>query len=77
MADLPGGKGARIDSSTLIRDNIRNDEDVANLIACLLQARSADAKFEIQVTRRETEADAGEFDAKLQYRIERFTIIKK
>ncbi len=77
VAALPGCKGERIDSSVLIRDNIRNDEDVANLIACLLHARSADAKFEIQVTRRETEADAGEFDAKLQYRIERFTIIKK
>jgi hypothetical protein len=43
----------------------------------LLHARSADAQFEIQVPRRETEADAGDFDAKLQYRIERFTLLKK
>jgi hypothetical protein len=31
----------------------------------------------IGLPRRETEADAGDFDAKLQYRIERFTLLKK
>lgn len=77
VAVLPGKKGVRIDSSVLLREHVRNDEDVANLIACLLHARSADAQFEIQVPRREAEADAGDFDAKLQYRIERFTLIKK
>jgi hypothetical protein len=77
VAALPGKKGARIDSSVLLREHVRNDEDVADLIACLLHARSADAQFEIQVPRRETEADAGDFDTKLQYRIERFTLLKK
>lgn len=77
VAALPGRKGARIDSSTLLRESVRNDEDIADVIACLLHARSADAKFEIQVTRRENDTDTGEFDSKLQYRIERFTIIKK
>ncbi len=77
IAVLPGKKGARIDSSVLLREHVRNDEDVANVIACLLHARSADAEFEIEVPRREAEADAGDFDTKLRYRIERFTLIKK
>ena len=47
------------------------------LIACLLHARSADARYEVQVPRRESESDAGSFDTKLQYRIERFTLVKK
>ena len=50
---------------------------MADLIACLLHARSLDAQFRIEVPRRETEGDAGEFDSKLNYRIERFTLIKK
>ena len=77
VAALPGKKGARIDSGELLRDHVHNDEDVDNLIACLLHARSADAQFEIQVPRHETEADSGDFDTKMQYRIERFTLLKK
>ena len=77
VAALPGKKGAHIESDELLRDHIHNDEDVDNLIACLLHSRSADAQFEIQVPRRETEADSGNFDTKLQYRIERFTLLKK
>jgi uncharacterized protein (DUF2267 family) len=77
VAALPGKKGARMDSDELLRDHIHNDEDVDNLIACLLHARSADAQFEIKVPRRETDADSGDFDAKMQYRIERFTLLKK
>jgi hypothetical protein len=50
---------------------------VAHIIACLLHARSADARFEIQVPRRDAEADAGDFDRRIQYRIERFTLVKK
>ncbi len=77
VAALPGKKGAQIESDELLREHVRNDEDVDNLIACLLHARSADAQFEIKVPRRETEADSGNFDNKLQYRIERFTLLKK
>ena len=77
VAALPGKKGAHIESDELLRDHVHNDEDVDNLIACLLHSRSADAQFEIQVPRRETEADSGNFDTKLQYRIERFTLLKK
>ena len=77
VAALPGKKGAQIESDELLRDHVHNDEDVDNLIACLLHARSTDAQFEIQVPRRETESDSGNFDTKLQYRIERFTLLKK
>lgn len=77
IAALPGTKGSTISSEQLLQEHVHNDEDVADLIACLLHARSGDARFEIRVPRREQEADHGEFDAKLQYKIERFTLIKK
>jgi hypothetical protein len=77
VAGLPGEHGARINSDKLLRKHVHNDEDVADLIACLLHARSADAQFEIQVPRHETESDTGDFDIKMQYRIERFTLLKK
>lgn len=77
VAALPGGRGDRAESAALLRDHVHNDEDVASLIACLLHAHSADARFRVEVPRRETEADAGEFDQKLGYRVERFTLIKK
>ena len=77
ISRLPGETGTAWSSAELLRDHIRNDEDVADLIACLLHAKWSDASFEVQVPRRETETDEIEFDAKLQYRIERFTLIKK
>jgi hypothetical protein len=77
MSRLPGGSGAILGSDELLREHVHNDEDVADLIACLLHARSTDARFEVQIPRRENEADAGSFDTKLRYRIERFTLVKK
>jgi hypothetical protein len=77
ITNLPGDSGASWSSDELLRKHVHNDEDVADLIACLLHARSADARYEVQVPRRETESDTSEFDAKLQYRIERFTLLKK
>lgn len=74
---LPGESGASWGSDALLKDHVRNDEDVADLIACLLHARSADARFTVRVPRADTEADAGEEDRKLHYRIERFTLVKK
>lgn len=74
---LPGGRGARMDSSEILRQQVRNDEDIASLIACLLHSRSPDARFRIEVPRREMESDTAEFDEKLTYRIERFTLVKK
>lgn len=77
ITTLPGESGATWSSEELLRQYVHNDEDVADLIACLLHAHSVDARFEVQVLRREAEADAGDFDPKLQYRIERFMLVKK
>jgi hypothetical protein len=77
IAALPGESGTTWSSDELLRQHVQNDEDVADLIACLLHAHSADARFEVQVPRVETEADTGGFDPKLQYRIERFRLVKK
>ena len=77
VATLPGATGAVWTSDALLREHVHNDEDVAHIIACLLHARSADARFEIQVHRRDAEADEGDFDRRIQYRIERFTLVKK
>lgn len=77
IAALPGKSGTTWSSDELLRQHVHNDEDVADIIACLLHAQSADACFEVQVPRLESEADTGDFDAKLQYRIERFTLVKK
>ena len=77
IAALPGEKGASWSSGDLLRQHVHNDEDIADLIACLLHASSADARFEIRVPRSVADTDSAEFDAKLQYRVERFTVIKK
>ncbi|MEO7298786.1 MAG: Wadjet anti-phage system protein JetA family protein [Verrucomicrobiota bacterium] len=77
IAALPGESDARFNSVDLLREHVHNDENVADLIACLLHARSSDAKFRVDVPRAVSEADAGEFDSKLGYRIERFTLVKK
>jgi len=77
ISSLPLEKGSSIDSAELLREHVHNDEDIASIIACLLHARSADCQYEIKVPRREGDLDAGEFDTKLLYRIERFTLLKK
>jgi hypothetical protein len=77
ITNLPGDSGASWNSDELLRKHVHNDEDVADLIACLLHARSADARYEVHVPRRETESDTSDYDTKLQYRIERFTLVKK
>lgn len=77
VESLPGRKGERISSADLLRTHVRTDDDLADVIACLLHARSADARFLLEVPRRESDADAAEFDARLGYRVERFELIKK
>jgi hypothetical protein len=77
VAGLPGESGTALGSDEVLRRHVRTEEDVADLIACLLHARSADAQFELRVPRRDKEADEAKFDRKLQYRIERFLLVKK
>lgn len=56
---------------------LRCDDDIADLIACLLHARAADARYRVEVPRAQVDADTAEFDGRLHYRIERFTITRK
>jgi hypothetical protein len=77
VAALPGAKGTSWTSDELLSRYVRNDEDIADLIACLLHARSADARFDVRVPRSDADADLGEFDEKLHYRVERFALVKK
>lgn len=53
------------------------EEDLADLIACLLHASSSEASYRLEVAREQTGADRAGFDAKLSYRIERFTLTRK
>lgn len=56
---------------------LHREEDLADLIASLLHAHAGDACFRVNVARERADADAGEYDPKLSYRIERFTLSRK
>lgn len=77
VAALPGAPGDGVASDRLLGEFVHNDEDMASLIACLLHARSADARYQVKVPRDWTDADKAVFDSKLGYRVERFTLVKK
>jgi hypothetical protein len=77
VESLPGKKGSRMSSSDMVRDYVHNDDDVAHIIACLLNSHTKEARYEIHLPRREQNADYAEFDCKLRYRFERFTLVKK
>jgi hypothetical protein len=77
VESLPGKKNSRMSSSDIVRDYVHNEEDVVHVIACLLNADTTEARYEIHLSRREQNADYGEFDHKLRYRFERFTLVKK
>ena len=71
---LDGGKGARIPSANV---TIRNEDDLADLIALLLHAEAGEARYRIEVPRVKADLSVAEFDHKLNYRLENFFIIKK
>jgi hypothetical protein len=75
VASLPAELGDRISSEDL---PVRNEEDLADLIACLLHASSTEATFRIEVPRRAEDTDAPEFHrfGRLGYRVERFTLAR-
>jgi hypothetical protein len=56
---------------------LRCDDDLADLIACLLHANAADARYRVEPVRDQTEADLPEYDVKLNYRVERFILSRK
>ena len=74
VEQLPGGAGARFTTAEL---PIRTDDEVADVIACLLHADSRDARFEIHVPRVEEDTSASERDCKAGMILERFVLEKK
>lgn len=76
VSRLPAGPGEAVSSEEVLRDHIHNDEDMASLIACLLHARSADARFRVVVPRSDSDSESAVFDSKLGYRVERFSLVK-
>jgi hypothetical protein len=71
---LAGGKGARIPSANV---PIRNEDDLADVIALLLHAEAGDARYRVEVPRVKADAAVAEFDKKLNYHLEKIFIIKK
>ena len=55
---------------------IENDEAVADLVACLLNAGTKDAGYLVEPV-RDPETIHDVYDAKSTYLIERFTLIRK
>lgn len=74
VATLPESLGSRISSKDI---PVSNEMALADMLACLLHAHSADAHFQIEVPRIERDDDKREWDSKLNYRFERFTLVKK
>jgi hypothetical protein len=71
---LPGGKGARIATADL---PVHDEDDLADVIAVLLHAESAEARYRIEVPHVLDGLAVAELDRKLNCRLERFFIIKK
>jgi len=74
IEQLPGSPGARISSADL---PIRNDDDIADIVACLLHAGSRDACFLIEVQRVVDDKSPEKLDCSAGYLIEPFTVEKK
>lgn len=74
VEDLLPERDSRITSEQI---PLRCEDDLADLIACLLHAHAADARYRVEVPRSGTDADTGEFDRKLNYRIERFILTRR
>jgi|GEM_PF-383370 len=71
---LPGGKGARISSADF---PLRNEDDIADVMALLLHAESAEARYRVETPRVIDEFTPATFDPRAACHIERFFIIKK
>jgi hypothetical protein len=74
VAQLPGGKGARIASNDL---PIRNDDDMDDVVALLLHAESAEARYRVEALSMNGDPTPPERDRKLTYHVDRFLVIKK
>ena len=74
VEDLLPERGASVSSEAI---PLRCEDDLADLIACLLHAHAGDARYRVEVPRARSDADTADFDAKLSYRLERFTLRRK
>lgn len=71
---IPGGKGVRIASGDF---PIHTEDDLADVIALLLHAESADARYRVEVPRVVEDKDQTESDNRAACELERFFVIKK
>jgi hypothetical protein len=74
VAQLPGGKGARICSQDF---PLHNEDDLDDVLALLLHAEAAESRYRVEVPFVRGEAAILEQDHKLNYSIDRFFVIKK
>ena len=74
MARLPGGKGARLASDDF---PVRNQDDLADVIAVLLHAESSEAVYRVEVPRLVEDGAEVVRDRRAFCQIERFFVIKK
>lgn len=74
VEQLPGEPGTRFTTADL---PIRTDDEIADVIACLLHAGSRDALFSIHVPRIEQDTASSEHDRKAGMVLERFILEKR
>lgn len=74
VENLPGDSGTRVASSEL---PLRNDDDIADVVACLLHADSRDACFSVEAERVLKDCSPEKLDRGAGYLIEPFTVEKK
>ncbi len=74
VARLTGKRGTSVPLAEL---PVLNDDDVADVVACLLHNGARDAAYSVNVPRVTADADAPEFERKAGYAIERFVLTKK
>ena len=71
---LVGSKGARVSSLDF---PVRNEDDLADVMAVLLHAQSAEARYRIEVPRVLDNAADVEIDRRASFFVERFVVVKK
>lgn len=74
VEELIPERGDRISSNDI---PIRCEEDLADVIACLLHAHASDSQYRLEVEHDATDAETPVYDSKLSYRIERFSLTRK
>ena len=74
VEELPGDAGARFTTAEL---PIHTDDEIADVVACLLHAGSRDALFLLHGPRVEQDTESSEHDRKAGMVLERFILEKR